>query len=272
MNYKLIIVKAIDEYKNQRTSYLSYFTQYTKNHIVDFADFFNGSKEAIFEYKKHIENQFDKELTKDNWALNAYNALLNDGKTVDQNGKPIQEHIDYIENKKKYLIEMGFIENPEYICCVRSDSGKIIENSFTDRLVTSDDDLRNPKYEIYELTYSDLVTIEKELLIAKENFIEKGKALSFRTYLSCSEEIKDKVISYIREEIKNSTKINVTMATITVALKKKEYLYYDNQSKYHESLTKEFGKIGQRTKFSERYGECNKFYQEEIQHYVNKLP
>lgn len=155
MNCKLIIAKAIDEYKNQKTTYLSYFKREAKiadrDDFIEFADFFNGCKSAIYDYKKNIENQYYKRFTENDLVLSAYKKLLNDGQTVDQNGKPIQEHIDYIENEKKFIKERGYENNYDYYCLL-SEYGELAESI----------------YEMnYRLNYSDIQNLEQIVIQAE---------------------------------------------------------------------------------------------------------
>ncbi|MEI6554218.1 MAG: hypothetical protein WCL70_01365 [Paludibacter sp.] len=197
MNNKLIIANAVDQYKNQKTPYTSYFTQnakINKEQFVEFVDFFNGCKHVISQYKKDIENQFNKDLNGYNFILYSYSQMLNNGETIDANGNSIQESIKRNEADRDFILTEGYENNTQYKCCVRSDTGEIVENRITGCFVPLDDDSRKPMYEIFELLYSDLITIEKALVNVEIDFIEKEKILSFRSYLKGDEEIKDKVI------------------------------------------------------------------------------
>lgn len=148
----------------------------------------------------------------------------------------------------------------------------MVENNFIGHMIPYNDDHTTLKYSIFDLTYLDILGIEKELVEIEKVFINNEKSFSFRSLLKCEENKKDKVILLIRNEIVNSTKINITVATITCALQTKKYLGFDSHTILHKAFKDEFGKVGQRNKFSERYGECSQLHQNLIQHYINILP
>jgi len=159
MNYKQIIANAIDEYKNQKTTYSSYFTQNAnkanKDHFVEFKDFFDGCKVVISDYKKNIEKEFNKNLTENDWALRSYKQMSLNGEKKDQNGQLIQEHIEYIENEKEFVKERGYKTNSDYSCLI-TEFGSITQSFF------------EMKYKLY---YSEIEVIEKGIL-QSENCIE----------------------------------------------------------------------------------------------------
>lgn len=275
MNCKLVVAKAIEKYNTQRTSYFSYFKSQAKienrNNYIEFSDFFDGCKYIISLYKKEIEGQLRKEINEDISDHNNCRRMLVIGKSIESE---VDLEYELLRQKKDNIISFlsdKYADNSQYKCCIRSDNGEIVENNFTGHLIPYNDDHTSLKYCIFDLTYLDVLRIEKELINAENDFIN-NKIFSFRTFLKCNEVLKDEIILFIRNEIDISTKINITVATITYALQIKKYLSFDNQTLYHKAFKEEFGKAGQRYKFSERYGECNTQHQNIIQHYVNNLP
>jgi len=166
MNYKHIISKGYDEHKTQRTTYLSYFKSEAniahRDNFIELADFFNGCKSALSDYKKSVENQYYKRLNENDLVVHAYKKLVNDGQTLDQNGNPIQEHIDYYENEKEFVKKSGYSKNSDYHC-----------------LITANGDITDVSLESkYTLDYSDIEAIEEGIIQSENDLIQKAATLT----------------------------------------------------------------------------------------------
>ena len=157
MNYNQRIANAITEYTTHKMPYLSYFKREAKKAYKEdneeFEDFFNSCKHIISTYKNDIENQFKNDLNKNNVALHSFKQMILSGQTIDENGRLIQEHIDYIENDKEYIMNLGYKTNSDYTCLI-TESGEITKNSFDSK---------------HELNYSKIVEIENSILNLKND-------------------------------------------------------------------------------------------------------
>jgi hypothetical protein len=124
---------------------------------VEFADFFNGCKSAVTDYKKMIEHKYNIRLTGNDWALAAYRSALERGETITPQGKPIQTHIDYIEHDKKFVEGRGYTNNRDF-CCKTTEAGDIVGDGM------------DKKYELY---YSDVSELEKAILQAEKELYKQ---------------------------------------------------------------------------------------------------
>lgn len=133
--------------------------------------------------------------------------------------------------------------------------------------------------EIGLMAFNDISLKVEKGLLEKVNTItsniDKGKEtnLDFESYLQCDSGTKTKVVEFIIKTLRLSKEINVTIATLTIALQKKKYLpYINNQSDYHKALKAKFGKVGVRNRFSELMGVCgtekNSKYNKMIDSYI----
>lgn len=221
--------------RTQQTPYVSYFQReaenFQKNNSVKFVDFFNGCKSAIGRYKEHIENEYNKRLTENNWTLNSYYQALKRGLTIDQKGEPIQSHIDWIENDKKFVKEQGYENNRDY-CCTIKETGEITESVY------------DMKYTLY---YSDIADLELAITQAKKESDTKKSSINkvqqgFSDYLH--HENKIALLVKLHELIAGNKGREV--AKIIMALEDKRYLIIPTKGmkKMLNSMELEFGNIG----------------------------
>jgi hypothetical protein len=128
MNYKKLIIDG--HTGRQTTPLVSYFKQQAqiakRDNYVEFIDFFNACKTVVAGYRHEIEAQYRKRLTENDWVLKVYYAALDRGETNTQNGEPIQNHIDYIENDKKFVENRGYANN-DFVCRT-TEAGDIVED------------------------------------------------------------------------------------------------------------------------------------------------
>jgi hypothetical protein len=179
MNYKSIIAKAIEENITQKTPISTYFIrEANKNKEIEheeFDDFFDGCKYIISLYKKEIERQFNNLLNEDNFAENSYKQMLKNGINFDAGGNSIQESLKRIEEDREIILKEGYKDNTHYLCCIRSDHGDMVENSFTGCLIPLEEDNRTLKYDILKLTFSDIEGIEKSLIECRAEILKESK-------------------------------------------------------------------------------------------------
>ena len=178
MDYKIILANAIKENTTQNTPYLSYFRRCAINaYEVDkekFEDFFNSCKYIISLYKKEIEDQFNKTLNEDNKTKNKYKQMFKNGITYDTGGNSIEELIQQIEDERDIVFKLGYKNWDKYLCCIRSDNGEILENSYFNRcLIPYKND--QYKYDIFKLTYLNIEVIEKSLIECRAEILNESK-------------------------------------------------------------------------------------------------
>lgn len=165
MDYKRKIAKAIKEFNTQKTSYSTFFKREAKNaHEVEYEeydDFFISCNYIISLYKKEIKGQFDKALNEFSNINNEFEEEIKKGFFFDAYGNSIQELLKQNEEERESILNEGYQDNFQYVCCIRSDNGEIVENSFTGCLIPTSKINRKFKYDIFKLTYSDIEAIEK---------------------------------------------------------------------------------------------------------------
>jgi len=266
MNCKRIVIKGYEELKTQDTPYLSYFMREAqfahRNGLIEFTDFFNGCKVAISYYKKDIAYKYNKRLTENDWALHSYNQKLSNGESIDENGKLIQDQIDYIESEKEFIKEKGYINNTDYCC-----------------LVTEFGDITDKPYEVeYNLYYSEIDIIERSILQSeneminepdnKLNIIDYNK-INFSNYLYHPN--KDALMNKLHEILDNSKGKNV--AITIMALARLSYIVgYKSNKILYNSMRKEFGDIGKDSGLNFFQNENNKkLYENDINQVIEIL-
>lgn len=216
MNYTVILLGAYTECTSQKTPFVSYFKQQAqiakRDNFVEFIDFFNGCKAATGKYKKYIENQYNKRLTENDWVLKAYYQALQNGQTTDNKGESIQNHIDYIENDKKYVEKQGY-ENNHYYDCGITRKGDIAEHPF------------DIKYKLY---YYDIDQLEQGIIQAEQEliFVTTQPAITKQSQCNTGKSkrtIKESEIRNIFKQKLNNRKkqgTNLTEADIIISLLK----------------------------------------------------
>lgn len=159
MNYKKIIIDAFINNKEQKISFISYFKSNAKiaerDNFVEFEDFFNGCLFVIETYKKEIIRKYNKRLSEVTLPLHLYQQAIKSGKTLDDKGEPIKNHIDHLIDEKLFLEDRGYKSNYDYACWLT----KI--GDFTDDLFLQE----------IKLHWQDIEQIENAILQAQKEII-----------------------------------------------------------------------------------------------------
>jgi hypothetical protein len=157
MDYKKLI---IDGYNGQRTMpYIAYFKQQAqiakRDNFVEFADFFNGCKTVLNDYKTVIENAYLEHLHKNDFVLDSIycgKGIEHEGEIVtDLNDNRIKDTIEYITNEKKAVEKRGYKNETSEYHCLLYENGDVLTD-------------RSNWIEVkYSLTYPELTAIEKAI-------------------------------------------------------------------------------------------------------------
>ena len=286
MNYKLIVLNAYTEHCEQKTSYLSYFKREAqiakRDNFVEFSDYFDGCQYIIKCYKDEIINQYNRRLTENDWvvaSIKSGNGMkFGDEIVTDQSDKRLQEHLNRIEEEKKFIQSRGYINNFEYACCM-TEAGEI----------TNDIWVQNNEQKLY---WQDIIRMEREVYQAREDLLVNNsnstptKSLQvnpvsepidvFSNFLKIkNQNTINSIVEIIRSDLKVSKAPNLSVALFTVALQKKGYLASTiNKTQYHKALVALFGdEIGKRNKFNEKFSEVNlDLHDEKLEEYIKLIP
>jgi hypothetical protein len=165
MNYKLILLNAYTEHREQKTTYKSYFKREAqiakRDNFVEFPDYFDGCQYVLESYKKEITNQYKKRLTENDWvvaSVKSGNELkFEDEIITDDSDKRTQDHLEYIKEDKEFVKNRGYENNYDYACYLK-ETGEIT-NDIWER---SND---------RKLFWQDILLIEQGLYQAKEDLL-----------------------------------------------------------------------------------------------------
>jgi hypothetical protein len=286
MNYKLIILNAYTEHREQKTSYKSYFKREAqianRDNFVEFADYFNGCQYVLVSYKKEITNQYNNRLTEYDWVVTSVKSgkgiKIENEVVTDESDKRIQDHLEYIAKDKEFVQNRGYVNNYDYPCYL-NETGEI----------TNDIWERSNDRKIF---WQDIVQIEQGVNQAKEELLVQNSAnlqpkslqdntiseplSEFEGFLLTKDQtIISRIVEIISNDIKNSKSKNLTVALFTVALQKKSYLSTVlNKTQYHKALVGLFGEnAGTRAKFNEKFNEImQELYEKNLDEYIKRLP
>lgn len=179
MNYNQRIANAITEYTNHKMPYLSYFKREAikayKADNEEFEDFFNSCGYIISLFKNEIISQFNKDLDEEKKCILECKKKLKSGILNDYEVSSIKNKINTIKDEMDEIYKEGYKDSFKYKCCIRSDSGQIVENNTTGCLILIDKITREPKYAIHDLYYSDIEVIEEALIKCRNKIIDVSK-------------------------------------------------------------------------------------------------
>jgi len=170
MNYKLIILNAYIEHREQKTSYQSYFKREAqiakRDNFVEFSDYFDGCQHIIKSYKNEIEKQYNNRLTEDDRVVASVKSgrgiRFGDEVVTDESDRRIQDSLESIAKQKEFVQNRGYKNNLDYTCYLK-ETGEIANEIWWN----------NNERKLY---WQDIVEIEHGVNTAKDElFIQDQK-------------------------------------------------------------------------------------------------